>query len=61
MTDHRYSHIPVPSEALLTAALYNAREERANAAGHVFNWLGRAIRRLFKVKFSALETGAMTR
>jgi hypothetical protein len=62
MTNHRHSHIPMPAEALLVAALYNAREERADAAGHVFNWVGRAIRRLFTTaKVSPLETSALTR
>lgn len=61
MTHHRLNHIPVPSEAQINAALRNAREERANAVGHVFTWLGRAVRRLFTTKISPLETGALTR
>ena len=61
MSHHRNSHLPVPSEAVLIAALYNAREERADAAGHVFSWLGRAVRRLFSARISPLETSALTR
>lgn len=62
MAHQEFSQIPVPSEAFLNAALKNAREERAEAVGHAFTWLGQAVRRLFTAtKVSPLETGALTR
>lgn len=61
MAHQEFSQIPVPSQALLDAAMKNAREERAEAAGQVFTWVGRAVRRLFTTKISPLETGALTR
>jgi hypothetical protein len=33
MAHQKFSHIPVPSQAMLDAAMKNAREERAVAAG----------------------------
>ena len=61
MAHHNFSQTPVPSEKFLDAALRNAREERAIAAGQVFTWVGRAVQRLFTAKVSPLETGALTR
>ena len=62
MAHQEFSHIPLPSQAVLDAAMRNARAERAEAASQVFTWVGRAVRRLFTAtKVSPLETGALTR
>ena len=61
MAHQKFSHIPVPSQAMLDAAMKNAHEERAVAAGQVFTWVGRAVRRLFSTKVSPLQTGVLTR
>jgi hypothetical protein len=56
MSSRNYEPIPLPSRAVIDAAVANARKERALALGSAFAGLGRALRRLW-TKPEPLHTG----